>query len=118
MNPVVLEPTLSQSAVETEENESYFDLVWRRFRRSPVSIIGALMVLMLVILAVFAEFFSPTSISTIDLQASFIPPQRIHFFDAEGRFHLRPFVYNYVYTLDPATFQVMWVEDQSQAYEI
>jgi peptide/nickel transport system permease protein len=113
-----LKPTLSQSVVETEENESYFDLVWRRFRRSPVSIIGALMVLTLVILAVFADFFSPTSISTIDLQASFIPPQRVHFFDAEGKFHLRPFVYNYVYTLDPATFQVKWAEDQTKAYEI
>src|SRR5215211_2312743 len=120
-----LKPTLGQSSVnqsavdvETEENESYFDLVWRRFRRSPVSIVGALMVLMLVILAIFADFFSPTSISTIDLQASFIPPQQVHFFDTEGKFHLRPFVYNYVYTLDPATFQVMWVEDQSQAYEI
>jgi peptide/nickel transport system permease protein len=123
MNTELLTPTVSQravseSAVEAEENESYFDLVWRRFRRSPVSIIGALMVLTLIILAVFADFFSPTSISGIDLQASFIPPQRIHFLDTEGKFHLRPFVYNYVYTLDPATFRVMWVEDQSKAYEI
>jgi peptide/nickel transport system permease protein len=118
MNTEPLTPTVSESAVETEENESYFDLVWRRFRRSPVSIIGALMVLMLVILAIFADFFSPTSISGIDLQASFIPPQQVHFFDTEGKFHLRPFVYNYVYTLDPATFRVMWVEDQSKAYEI
>src|SRR5215210_1630757 len=118
LKPTLSQSAVSQSAVETEENESYFDLVWRRFRRSPVSIIGALMVLMLVILAVFADFFSPTSISGIDLQASFIPPQRVHFFDSEGKFHLRPFVYNYVYTLDPVTFQVKWVEDQSQAYEI
>ena len=118
MNTEPLTPTVSKSAVETEENESYFDLVWRRFRRSPVSIIGALMVLTLVILAVFADFFSPTSISGIDLQASFIPPQQVHFFDTEGKFHLRPFVYNYVYTLDPATFRVMWVEDQAKAYEI
>ena len=118
LKPTLSQSVVSESAVETEENESYFDLVWRRFRRSPVSIIGALMVLMLVILAVFADFFSPTSISSIDLQASFIPPQRVHFFDTEGKFHLRPFVYNYVYTLDPVTFQVKWVEDQSQAYEI
>ena len=118
LKPTVSQNAVSESAVEIEENESYFDLVWRRFRRSPASIIGALMVLMLVILAIFADFFSPTSISGIDLQASFIPPQRIHFFDAEGKFHLRPFVYNYVYTLDPVTFRVMWVEDQSKAYEI
>ena len=118
LKPTHSQSPVSESAVETEENESYFDLVWRRFRRSPVSIIGALMVLTLVILAVFADFFSPTSISTIDLQASFIPPQQVHFFDAEGKFHLRPFVYNYVYTLDPTTFRVMWVEDQTKAYEI
>jgi peptide/nickel transport system permease protein len=118
LKPTLSQSVVSESAVETEENESYFDLVWRRFRRSPVSIIGALMVLMLVILAVFADFFSPTSISSIDLQASFIPPQRVHFFDTEGKFHLRPFVYNYVYTLDPVTFQVKWVEDQTKAYEI
>jgi peptide/nickel transport system permease protein len=118
LKPTVSQSALSESAVETEENESYFDLVWRRFRRSPVSIIGALMVLTLIILAIFADFFSPTSISGIDLQASFIPPQRIHFIDTEGKLHLRPFVYNYVYTLDPATFRVMWVEDQSKAYEI
>ena len=118
IKPTLNQSAVSQSTVETEENESYLDLVWRRFRRSPVSIIGALMVLMLVILAVFADFFSPTSISGINLQASFIPPQRVHFFDTEGKFHLRPFVYNYVYTLDPATFRVMWAEDQTKAYEI
>jgi peptide/nickel transport system permease protein len=118
LKPTLSQSAVSESAVETEENESYFDLVWRRFRSSPVSIIGALMVLMLVILAVFADFFSPTSISSIDLQAAFIPPQRVHFFDTEGKFHLRPFVYNYVYTLDPVTFQVKWAEDQTKAYEI
>jgi len=100
------------------ENESYFNLVWRRFRRSTVSIVGALMVLMLVMLAFFADFFAPTSLTQIDLKASFIPPQAIHFFDTKGGFHLRPFVYNFVYTLNPKTFQVMWVEDTTKAYDI
>lgn len=99
-------------------HESYFQLVWRRFRRSPVSIVGAAMVLMLVFLAIFADFFSPTPISGVDLKASFIPPQKIHFIDADGRFHLRPFVYNYTYTIDPLTFKVNWEEDKSKAYEI
>ncbi|MCA0452564.1 MAG: ABC transporter permease [Chloroflexi bacterium] len=101
------------------DNESYSQLVWRRFRRSKVSIVGGIMVLTLIFLAIFADFFSPTTIYGIDLQASFIPPQRIHFFnDANGNFHLGPFVYNMEYTLDPATFQVMWVEDTSKAYPI
>lgn len=101
-----------------EVNESYFQLVWRRFRRSQVSIVGGLMVLTLTMLAIFADFFSPTSLYSIDLNKTFIPPQQIHFIDAEGKFHLAPFVYNSSYTLDPKTFQVMWIEDTSKMYPI
>ncbi len=74
-----------------EEHESYTQLVWRRFRRSKVSIVGGFMVLALVFLAIFADFFSPTTIYGIDLKASFIPPQQIHFFnDANGQFPYWP----------------------------
>ncbi|HEY9075717.1 MAG TPA: ABC transporter permease [Anaerolineaceae bacterium] len=104
--------------VEHEHNESYFQLVWRRFRRSKASIAGGLMVLMLMILAIFADFFSPISIYQINLKSAFIPPQTIHFIDHEGKFHWRPFVYNYTYTLNPLTFQVYWAEDTSKIYEI
>src|SRR5438046_5028403 len=100
-----------------EAHESYFQLVWRRFRRSKVSIIGGFMVLILIMLAIFADFFSPTTISEIDLKSSFIPPQQVHFIDHEGNFHLRPFVYNYTYTFDSA-YRPIWVEDTSKIYEI
>ena len=36
----------------------------------------------------------------------------------DGKFHLMPFVYNYAYTLNPKTFQVMWAEDTSKMYPI
>jgi peptide/nickel transport system permease protein len=99
-------------------NESYFELVWRRFRRSTASIVGALMVLTLMMLAIFADFFCPTSISEINLKASFIPPQTVHFIDKDGNFSPVPFVYNLAYTLNPKTFQVMWAEDDSKPYYI
>lgn len=118
MSTAVLNLPADQVLVKTEENESYLQLVWRRFRRSPVSIIGALMVVTLMILACFPGFFSPYSLSTPDLKSAFIPPQIVHFVDSQGNFHLRPFVYNYVYTLDPKTFKVMWTEDVSKPYVI
>jgi peptide/nickel transport system permease protein len=117
-NPDILVEGLDFPQQQVAEDESYFQLVWRRFRRSRVSIIGALMVLMLVILALFADFFCPTSLTEINLKSSFIPPQQVHFVDAEGNFHLTPFVYNYVYELDPATFQVYWKEDTTKMYPI
>src|SRR5689334_14839671 len=101
------------------ENESYTQLVWRRFRRSKVSIVGGFMVITLIFLAIFADFFSPTSIYGVDLQSSFIPPQQVHFFtDANGQFHIGPYVYNMIYSLNPKTFQVQWIEDTKKAYDI
>ena len=99
------------------ESESYFNLVWRRFRRGTVSIIGAFMVMVLFLLAVFAEFLSPTPLNRVNLENAHVPPQRIHFFnDENGNFHLGPFVYNYEFELHPTTFRVYWAEDRTQAY--
>jgi peptide/nickel transport system permease protein len=103
---------------KVEHNESYFELVWRRFRRSKASIFGAALVLLLAMLAIFAEFFSPNRIQGINLEASFIPPQQVHFFDDEGKFYLTPFVYNFEYEMDMSTFEVTWKEDKTQTYPI
>lgn len=110
---------VSQDLIDDGENESYFQLVWRRFRRSKVSIIGGLMVLTLCTLSLFAEFFTPYDMTKVDLQAAFTPPQPVHFgWDANGEFHLGPFTYNLIFELNPSTFAVEWVEDTSQAYDI
>ncbi len=101
-----------------EQHESYFQLVWQRFRKSKPAIVGGLMVLTLVILAVFSDFFSPTDPLELNMQASFTPPQRIHFVDAEGRFHLRPFTYLQVIELAPETYEPLWSEDTSQRYHL
>jgi peptide/nickel transport system permease protein len=54
----------------------------------------------------------------LNLAASFTPPQRIHFIDADGKFHLRPFTYLQVIELDLITFAPMWSEDTSQRYQV
>jgi peptide/nickel transport system permease protein len=105
-------------ALEQEQHESYFQLVWRRFRKSRPAIVGGLMVLALVVLALFSDFFSPTDPVELDLAATFTPPQRIHFIDADGRFHLMPFTYTPVIELDPVTYAPMWSEDTSQRYDL
>jgi len=80
-------------ALEEERHESYFQLVWRRFRKSRPAIVGGL-----------------------DLASTFTPPQRLHFIDADGQFHLMPFTYTPVIELDPVTFAPIWSEDTSQRY--
>jgi len=103
-------------ALGEERHESYFQLVWRRFRKSRPAIAGGLMVLSLVVLAVLSDFFSPTDPLALDLASTFTPPQRVHFIDAEAKFHLMPFTYTPVIELDPVTFAPIWSEDTSQRY--
>lgn len=43
--------------------------------------------------ATLAEFIAPYDYQTQHRQSITLPPMRVHFFDAEGRFHWRPFVY-------------------------
>lgn len=45
------------------------------------------------VLVFFAGFFAPYSYSMQNRELPYAPPMRIHFIDAQGRFHLRPFAY-------------------------
>jgi peptide/nickel transport system permease protein len=103
---------------QPELYESYLLLVWKRFRKSKPAIFGGLMIVMLIMLAIFADFFCPTNLDQTDFKQSNMPPQRVRFIDAEGKFHLRPFVYNLMLDYDPDTFEPIWKEDTSKPYPI
>lgn len=114
-----MQTTLVQEEQEQHERyESYLLLVWKRFRKSKAAIVGGLMITMLLILAIFSDFFAPTNHYKADFKMSNVPPQRIHFVDADGKFHFRPFVYNSTIELDPQTFEPRWADDTSRPYPI
>ena len=103
-----------------EQNESYFQLVWQRFKRSKAAIAGGLMILILLVLSLFAEFFSPNDFYSVEAMGedSYIPPTRVHFFDEEGTFYWWPFVYGQTVEYDLKTYEPIWVDDTSIRYAI
>jgi peptide/nickel transport system permease protein len=104
--------------IEGEQHESYVQLVWRRFRKSKPAIAGGIMIIGLVILAIFSDFFSPYDPLELEMAASFTPPSRIRFFDANGKFYFRPFVHNQIVELDPVSFAPIWTEDLTVLYPV
>jgi peptide/nickel transport system permease protein len=50
-------------------------------------------VLIIVVLILLADFFSPNPPEMQNLDSFYAPPTRIHFIDDKGQFHWRPFVY-------------------------
>ena len=73
---------------------------------------------MLYFTALFAEFLSPYYVNTIHDEYVQVPPQLPRFVDAEGRFHLRPFVYGWEQKRDLETFRVTFERDTSELYPL
>ena len=101
----------------TSSHESYGELVWRKFRRSKVAIIGGLVVVGLFILAIFYQFFSPYDPVKLNMSEGFIPPTQIHFIDSAGKFHFQPFVYKRKQMLN-ANMTSTWVDDTTVRYPV
>lgn len=97
---------------------STFALTWRRFRRSTLAQLGGAFVILLLLVTVFAPFFAPYSPAQTQLGTVYVPPQRLHFVDTEGRFHPRPFTYALVPDMDPDTWERIYREDTGTRYQV
>jgi peptide/nickel transport system permease protein len=86
-------------------NETYAALVWRRFKRSVMGVIGLVLVALLIFVSIFADFFAPMDPKATNLP--FAPPDVIAFENPEGNFSLVPYIYPIGDTgeFDPVTFQ-------------
>src|SRR5205823_1719260 len=56
---------------------SYRQLVWRRFRRSKLGLLGGGVLVLFYLTAIFAEFFAPYHYSTDNIRLRYVPPQRV-----------------------------------------
>ena len=107
-NPTPAEEHLENAPVVSRYgsgSEGYAILVWRRFRRSTMGMIGLVLVLLLLIVSIFADFFAPMDPKAANLP--FAQPDVIAFEDPDGNFSLIPWVYPIGDTgeFDPITFQ-------------
>ena len=91
--------------VEKHGSESYVALVWRRLKRSWTGMAGLVMVILLVFIALFADFVSPVDPKCTDVGYS--QPETISFTDKDGGWAFAPRIYPMVEgaELDPITYQ-------------
>jgi len=104
--------------LKAKRPKSQLALMWRKFKKHRLARIGGIMIGLLFIIIVFAPFFAPYDYTDSDLKATYVPPQRIHFLDQDGRFHFRPFTYKLQRELDPKTYMLLYTEEPSKKYFI
>lgn len=106
------------TAAEAVGQLSVWRLMWRRFLRSRMAVGGGIVLLIMYTMIIFAPFFAPYDHVFTNEDYVARAPQIPQFIDAEGNFHLRPFVYGTTTTLDTENLDWVHEDDLEQVYPI
>jgi peptide/nickel transport system permease protein len=91
---------------------SQTQLMWWKFRKHKMAIVSAVLIAVLYLLAVFADFVAPYDPNETDTEFLFVPPRAIRFVGPDG-FQLRPFVYGLKLDIDQVTYRKTYSDDKS-----
>jgi peptide/nickel transport system permease protein len=97
---------------------SQFQLMWWKFKKHHLALVGSTILGIFIFIALFAEFLSPYTPTSRTPDYLFGRPQRLHFVDAEDKFHLRPFTYALTAVMDPKTFLLEVKEDTNTPWPV
>lgn len=114
----VAEQSMTTASPKKQVSQSYWALVWWKFKRNRVAVIGGIILVTFYLSFVFIpEFLSPYA---LDHTSEYVEakPTRIRFVDAEGKFHLRPFVYGMEKKIDFKTRLRIYEDDPTRMYPI
>jgi peptide/nickel transport system permease protein len=90
---------------------SNWTLVWWRFRKNKLAVVSTVILLFLMLIVLFPEFFATVDPEQTDARLAFIPVQGIHWLD-NGQ--LRPWVPGVAGKRDPVTLKMIWTTDETQ----
>jgi peptide/nickel transport system permease protein len=96
---IALSPKLIQNS---DAVAGQWKLIWRRFCRHRLALAAGVVILLIYMVALFAEVLAPVSSQTYDSRFTYAPPQQIRFagYDATGQFHPL-YVNGYSVKIDP-----------------
>jgi peptide/nickel transport system permease protein len=117
--PEIEEEVVLAGGVEADDRFYYasqWELIWWRFRRHRLAMVSLVLLIIMYILAIFPDFFSPYTPSMRFERYQQAPPVGINFFSDEG--FEGPFYYGLERTLDPQTFKYEFTENKDEIYPI
>jgi len=110
--------TVRTAALRRNDTATHWQLMWWKFRRHKMALLGGGILAVLVFFSLFAEFFAPYTPQERTAKYTQGQPMGFHFIDAEGSFHLRPFVYARVTKRDKVTLRLVPTVDPAKRWPI
>ena len=91
------------------------DSILRQILRDRYSLIALVVLLLLYLAILFADFLAPYSKEFSDRHRAYAPPSKVYTIDENGRFS-RPYTYNYVRYFDPEEYKITYKLDRSKKF--
>lgn len=115
-------PKPALAAVEREtrlEIAGQWQLVWWRFRKHKLAMLGGLVTLVIYLVALFAEFLAPFSPTTFSATYTYAPPQPLHFLARTERgLRLQPYTNGYTVEIDQEALRRTFVVDEGLRHPV
>ena len=92
---------------------SQWQLMWRQFRRHRLAMVSSIVLVLILVVALFCEFFAPFPPEKFTPQYTYAPPQAVHLFsrDADGGLAFAPHVNGYSVKVDPIALRRTFTVD-------
>jgi len=97
---------------------SQWQLMRWKFRKHKMARLSSVIILVLYLVAATCEFVAPYDPELQESRMAYRPPTTVHFVDAEGKWHIRPFIYGTTSERDLESFSLVFSEDHSNLYPI
>ncbi len=116
--------TVSQRAAEAEIESSVsvasqWQLMWWKFRKHRMAMVGGVVTLIIYAIAIFVEFLSPSSPGVIRADYTWAPPQQLHLFrQTEQGLRWDPYVNGYKVEIDPEALRRTFVIDEETIVDV
>ncbi|MBV7332319.1 ABC transporter permease [Chloroflexi bacterium TSY] len=111
-------PTTTLDTATKVDVLSIRQLMWLRFKRNRLALFGARFLIFMYLVALFASFLAPYAVRTTHDEYASAAPHVPRFFDEEGNFHPRPFVYGLQPSIDPKTFRKIYTPLPEEIYPL
>jgi peptide/nickel transport system permease protein len=112
---------LAPVAETNEVTEAAFtvgQLMWLRFRRNKLALIGTAILVVIYLSMIFADFIAPYGVDTTHDMYTSAPPNGLHVIDSQGKLHWPPFVYGYEASVNTDTMRRTYAPKTNEIYPL
>lgn len=113
-----VDPRASEDVGPEKETRAFvasqWQLMWWRFSEHKVAVASGIVVILIYLVALFAEFLAPYTPDVVNAQYLYAPPQTLHLFDTTDGFKFAPYVYGYQSEVDAAAGRRTFTLDETQ----